>query len=94
MHTTGMLVRPLAAALRKVPGCTPPPGSSHPHLLEPLVPPEDSLALLPALDARAVGDGTTIIDVGTGGGLPGMIIAIARPSAPPPRRASVVDHAA
>jgi len=41
---------------------------------------EDSLALLPALDARAVGDGTTIIDVGTGGGLPGMIIAIARPT--------------
>jgi len=37
----------------------------------------DSLALLPALDARGV---KSVLDVGTGGGLPGMVLAIMRPS--------------
>jgi 16S rRNA (guanine527-N7)-methyltransferase len=37
----------------------------------------DSLALLPALDARGV---SSVLDVGTGGGLPGMVLAIMRPS--------------
>ncbi len=37
----------------------------------------DSLAILPFLDARNV---RSVIDVGTGGGLPGMVIAIMRPT--------------
>jgi len=37
----------------------------------------DSLALLPALDARGV---KSVLDVGTGGGLPGMVLAIMRPN--------------
>lgn len=37
----------------------------------------DSLALLPALDARGV---KSVLDVGTGGGLPGMVLAIMRPT--------------
>lgn len=53
---------------------------------------EDSLALLPILDTvasqqaqtpdidgRLEKQGFSIIDVGSGGGLPGVIIAIARP---------------
>lgn len=36
----------------------------------------DSLAILPYLDARGV---RSVIDVGTGGGLPGVVIAIMRP---------------
>lgn len=37
----------------------------------------DSLAILPALDAAG---GGTVLDVGSGGGLPGVLIAIARPA--------------
>lgn len=37
----------------------------------------DSLAILPFLDARGV---RSVIDVGTGGGLPGMVLAIMRPN--------------
>lgn len=37
----------------------------------------DSLAILPALDA---GGGSSVLDVGSGGGLPGVVIAIARPA--------------
>lgn len=36
----------------------------------------DSLAILPQLDARGV---RSVIDVGTGGGLPGVVLAIMRP---------------
>ncbi|MGI4861178.1 MAG: 16S rRNA (guanine(527)-N(7))-methyltransferase RsmG [Janthinobacterium lividum] len=36
----------------------------------------DSLAILPHLDARGV---CSVIDVGTGGGLPGVVLAIMRP---------------
>lgn len=36
----------------------------------------DSLAILPHLDARGV---HSVIDVGTGGGLPGVVLAIMRP---------------
>lgn len=36
----------------------------------------DSLAILPHLDTRGV---RSVIDVGTGGGLPGMVLAIMRP---------------
>lgn len=48
---------------------------------------EDSLALLPVLDTllpsayHTVAEGpATVIDVGSGGGLPGVILAIARPT--------------
>ncbi len=46
---------------------------------------EDSLALLPALDACAAAagprpGGLSLIDVGSGAGLPGIILAIARPT--------------
>lgn len=45
----------------------------------------DSLALLPSLDAKCNREGpaattTTLMDVGSGGGLPGLILAIARPT--------------
>eukprot|EP00873_Tetraselmis_striata_P007244 jgi/Tetstr1/427508/TSEL_017634.t1 len=44
---------------------------------------EDSLALLPVLEAHAVpvrgSDTLRLIDVGSGGGLPGLLLAIARP---------------
>jgi 16S rRNA (guanine527-N7)-methyltransferase len=40
----------------------------------------DSLAVVPLLDTRARGEQTLrILDVGAGGGLPGMVLAIARP---------------
>ncbi|MEM1210383.1 MAG: 16S rRNA (guanine(527)-N(7))-methyltransferase RsmG [Planctomycetota bacterium] len=38
----------------------------------------DSLTVVPFLDEQA-GDGLSMIDVGTGGGLPGLPVAIARP---------------
>ncbi|MGC4192674.1 MAG: 16S rRNA (guanine(527)-N(7))-methyltransferase RsmG [Thermomicrobiales bacterium] len=38
----------------------------------------ESLRLLPALDTR-VRPGDRVLDIGTGGGLPGMVLAIARP---------------
>jgi 16S rRNA (guanine527-N7)-methyltransferase len=44
---------------------------------------EDSLALLPAIEQHmpAAATGTiSAIDVGTGPGLPGMVLAIARPN--------------
>lgn len=44
---------------------------------------EDSLALLPAIEARAgpeaLARGLSLVDVGTGAGLPGMVLAVARP---------------
>ncbi|HSV27684.1 MAG TPA: 16S rRNA (guanine(527)-N(7))-methyltransferase RsmG [Sedimentisphaerales bacterium] len=40
---------------------------------------EDSLAALPELERLAEGKGLRIIDVGSGAGLPGLAIAIARP---------------
>lgn len=43
---------------------------------------EDSLALLPALDACAAAQGSediTLIDVGSGAGLPGIILGVVRP---------------
>lgn len=39
----------------------------------------DSLAVLPALDRHAAGLPLRLLDVGSGGGLPGVVIAIARP---------------
>jgi 16S rRNA (guanine527-N7)-methyltransferase len=39
---------------------------------------DESLRLLPALDAN-VDDGDEVIDIGTGGGVPGIPLAIARP---------------
>lgn len=38
----------------------------------------DSLALLPVI-AAYVGDGARVLDVGSGGGMPGIMLAIARP---------------
>lgn len=42
---------------------------------------EDSLALLPIIEAHASAAGSElkVIDVGSGGGLPGLLLAIARP---------------
>lgn len=39
----------------------------------------DSLAVLPTLDRHAAGRAIKVLDVGSGGGLPGVVIAIARP---------------
>lgn len=40
----------------------------------------DSLAIVPPLDRHAAGRPLHILDVGSGGGLPGIVIAIARPA--------------
>jgi len=40
----------------------------------------DSLAIVPLLDRHAAGRNLTVLDVGSGGGLPGAVIAIARPA--------------
>jgi 16S rRNA (guanine527-N7)-methyltransferase len=40
----------------------------------------DSLAVVPALDRHAASQALTLLDVGSGGGLPGVVIAIARPA--------------
>jgi 16S rRNA (guanine527-N7)-methyltransferase len=44
---------------------------------------EDSLALLPVIEAHAAptkgSETLRMIDVGSGGGLPGLLLAIARP---------------
>ncbi|MDH5338945.1 MAG: 16S rRNA (guanine(527)-N(7))-methyltransferase RsmG [Rubrivivax sp.] len=39
----------------------------------------DSLAVVPALERHAAGRALRLLDVGSGGGLPGAVIAIARP---------------
>jgi 16S rRNA (guanine527-N7)-methyltransferase len=39
----------------------------------------DSLAVVPALDRHAGGRPVRVLDVGSGGGLPGVVLAIARP---------------
>jgi 16S rRNA (guanine527-N7)-methyltransferase len=46
---------------------------THVHLL-------DSLAAVPALDRWAQGRSLQVLDVGSGGGLPGVALAIARPT--------------